>query len=311
MTAIVNTETGEITEPGTDLAHVDQMPAEQQALAVVTMLDRARHWLADAVENTGPAEIAAAKAEIVTAETYSRQLGLSKEIQQDAQEMVRRAEYALGKAIRKGQAEGTVFAPGTNPFRGNQHRSAGEVAQSDSSSVAVTEIASRSDLYNSKGNIMDLAAASPEQFEEALAEAKAEGSQSRANVVRKVKAVANPTSKSRAEKADLLEDLAKQGFSSRQMGKALGFSRDDMVRELAREYGIEIPADKSIGRTRRINSTDVVANTVSALEGLVMGVELIDYDALDLTEVGHWADSLTHSLRTLNKFSSQIRKAAQ
>ncbi|MGA4670049.1 hypothetical protein ACPCG0_09675 [Propionibacteriaceae bacterium Y1923] len=38
----------------------------------------------------------------------TKQLGLSKEIRDDATEMVRRAEYALGKAIRKGQAEGTV-----------------------------------------------------------------------------------------------------------------------------------------------------------------------------------------------------------
>jgi hypothetical protein len=33
---------------------------------------------------------------------------LSKDIQQDAQEMVRRAEYALGRAIRKGQDDRTV-----------------------------------------------------------------------------------------------------------------------------------------------------------------------------------------------------------
>ncbi len=34
-----------------------------------------------------------------------------------------------------------------------KHRSGGEVLQGDSSSVPVTEIASRSDLYSSSGNI--------------------------------------------------------------------------------------------------------------------------------------------------------------
>jgi len=41
-------------------------------------------------------------------------LNLSKEIQLDALEMVRRAERGVGLAIRKGQAEGTVAAPGDN-----------------------------------------------------------------------------------------------------------------------------------------------------------------------------------------------------
>lgn len=37
--------------------------------------------------------------------------GLAQEIQLDAREMVRRAEYALGKAIRQGQAEGLIETP--------------------------------------------------------------------------------------------------------------------------------------------------------------------------------------------------------
>lgn len=40
-------------------------------------------------------------------------LGLSKEIQQDAHEMVRRrAEYAVGKAIRAGQERGEIRVSG-------------------------------------------------------------------------------------------------------------------------------------------------------------------------------------------------------
>lgn len=47
------------------------------------------------------------------AETYARELRLSKGIQMDAAEMVYGArEYALGKAIRKGQEEGTVLRRG-------------------------------------------------------------------------------------------------------------------------------------------------------------------------------------------------------
>lgn len=104
---MIDTRTGEITEPAKALA-----TAEKSSVSVISMLETAKVWLATAVDVTGPEEIAAAKAQIRTAEVYAKELGLSKEIQQDAQEMVRRAEYALSKAIRKGQDEGTVNSQG-------------------------------------------------------------------------------------------------------------------------------------------------------------------------------------------------------
>src|SRR5690606_26145710 len=107
MTAVDYT-TGEI---------VPAAPAQPSEVAITGYLQQARDWLATAVEQTGPEQIAMAKAQIATAAEAAKQLGLSKEIREDAAEMVRRAEYALGKAIRKGQAEGTVVSRGT---RGGQ-----------------------------------------------------------------------------------------------------------------------------------------------------------------------------------------------
>jgi len=163
----------------------------------------------------------------VTAETYARELRLSKDIQQDAQEMVRRAEYALGKSIRKGQADGTVAKVGTiggslpGATRGHLHKITSRA----------TDFASKSELYGQRGEDGVLAIADnaePEQFETALTEARTEGNLSRANVVRKVKGKGRASpNKTRAEKADLLEDLARQGFSSRQMCKALGLEPGD------------------------------------------------------------------------------------
>ena len=132
---------------------------------------------------TGPAEIAAAKAQIVTAETYARELRLSREIQEDAKEMVRRAEYALGRSIRKGQAEGTV---------GSKRKNAGVAGfTSPVKPASPYDFATHTDLYGDGregGNgILAMAEASPEQFDAALGSAKAEGNQSRANVVRKVR----------------------------------------------------------------------------------------------------------------------------
>lgn len=92
------------------------------ALAVSDYLDRARSWLATAVEMTGPAEIASARAEIATAAEAAKQLNLSKGIREDAVEMVRRAEYAVSRAIRKGQEDGTVRTTEESRRLANQSR---------------------------------------------------------------------------------------------------------------------------------------------------------------------------------------------
>lgn len=164
MTEVVDYTTGEIVPAG---------PTAPNAVAITGYLQQARDWLATAVETTGPEQIAAAKAEIATAAEATKQLGLSKEIREDAVEMVRRAEYALAKSIRKGQAEGTVATRGKT--------SHGEVLDSP------TKFASESDLYSAKTTIHDLSDdVSDDEFEEALTEAREEGNLSRANVVRKI-----------------------------------------------------------------------------------------------------------------------------
>lgn len=156
------------------------------ALAVSDYLDKARQWLHTAVEMTGPAEIAMAKAEIATAAEATKQLGLSKDIQLDAQEMVRRAEFALGKAIRKGQAEGTV-AKAQDTLRQNRSDQP-EERDTVSPDAFTTAGRERNDVYT-------MASTPTADFEAAIAEAKAEGNLSRANVVRKTGVAKAPNRK--------------------------------------------------------------------------------------------------------------------
>ncbi len=293
----------------------DLVPIDKTAASVVTVLENAKSWLATAVVMTGPEEIAAAKAHIRTAEIYARELHLSKDIQQDAQEMVRRAEYALGKAIRKGQEEGTIRTQGQrgpqSPYSRERHGQIehvqAESASSDNCLPGVRDIAP--DFYDNGSQIPAMVdGVSDEQFDAAISRAREEGNLSRANVVRKVRHQASP--QTRDGRADLIEELARQGYSSRQMPSRVGVS-EEAIRQIARDYGIEIPGDKAILRTRRIDSNRVAAQTVTALEGLVMGVELIDYAQIDPQGARQWAASLTDSLRVLNRFARQIKETTQ
>ena len=104
MTAI---ESGALV-PVDNMAAVEELDPQAREVAVTQMLTEARAWLAHAVESTGPQTIANFKAQMATVAEAPKQLNLSKEIQLDALEMVRRAERGVGLAIRKGQAEGTI-----------------------------------------------------------------------------------------------------------------------------------------------------------------------------------------------------------
>jgi len=174
---------------GTELASPDQiasLPAERREQAVSAYLSIARDRLAMALEATGPHAVALIKAELATVAEATKQLGLSKEIRDDAAEMVRRAEYALGKAIRKGQEAGEVQTRGDN-------RHTLEPVDNQFIKHPVTEFASYGELTGNGAGIYHLTdGVSDEQFDDALAEARDEGNLSRANMVRKIKGVPQP-----------------------------------------------------------------------------------------------------------------------
>lgn len=164
---------------------------------------------------------------------------------------------------------------------------------------------------------------SGEDFEDALTDAKAEGDLSRANVARKTRQrrarprqrdeqIPEPGARgsdAAAQRVRLIRDWAAQGSSSRQMGELLG-KRDNVIRQIARDHGIEIPADRVVGRTRRLDSNRIVAETVHALEGLAMGADLVQPGDLDKTQIPGWAASLTGSLRALNRMVKIMKEMA-
>ncbi|HEY5201639.1 MAG TPA: hypothetical protein VIJ31_12115 [Acidothermaceae bacterium] len=290
-----------------DLVPVDNMTAlealEPQAreLAITNMLTEARGWLAHAVEATEPRAIADFKAQMAAVAEISRQLNLSKEIQLDATEMVRRAERGVGVAIREGQSAGEI--------RKHGQRKGVFTESEDSPRARPEDFAGKTELYGNGAGIYDLIDdVSDERFEEALTEAKNEGNMSRANVVRHVKKQPGPTS--RDQRADTIRDLAQQGYSSRQMPGKVGVT-EETVRAIARDFDIEIPADKVIGKTRRHDSTRIVGAIVSELSGLRLSLDLVDYEDLDPMQAQEWATSLDESFKTLTGFRKQINRIAE
>jgi hypothetical protein len=304
-----------------NVAELETLTPEAREIAVTHMLDEARSWLAHAVEATEPKRISEFKAFVATIAESARQLKLAKGIQLDAEEMVRRAERGKGLAIRRAQEAGEIFGP--NEGGGLREGEYVRIRHGREETVRVTQPALRDPNRGSPkeffahGTDWNLTYAvtdgvSNEQFEASLAEAKAEQNLSRANVVRKVRT--RVAADQFAESADLstregrakrVADLAAQNYSSRQIADLMHI-HFDTVRVFAREYGIEVPADRAIGKTRRHDPNRIVEETVHALDGLRMGLELVDFTGLDRSKIPHWSSSLRTSLRSLNRFLKEL-----
>jgi DNA-binding NarL/FixJ family response regulator len=205
----------------------------------------------------------------------------------DAETVLRRAERAVAIQIRLGQADGTIVSRATSPKQRAGMPSPGDFA-------------TESERKNTRGDYFDLAVPD-DQFETALTQARNDGNMSRANVARHCKQTTAVGHLTRAGRAQHVQRLATEGWSSRQMADELGISAAQ-VRRIARDYGITIPADSVVGGTRYHDGNRIVSESTSALEAIAMGLSLVDPAGLDTDQVPAWVESMRHSMRQIDRF---------
>ncbi len=294
--------------------------AGDRAAFVVAACERAREWLRQALEGGEIEEIAEVRSQAEAVRVYTRQKQLGRDAELAAAEIVRRAERGIGVAIRRAQREGRIARRGDRGGRGAPGVYGGNPGDTrgdhlGSAGPFFKHPGERAGAYAMTDGVCDT------DFESALADAKAEGNLSRANVVRKVRErrgdppapggrspdPADGSPEAAARRRGLIGEFAATGMSSRQIGERLGIG-DQRVRELAREHQIQIPADAVLGRARRPESHRIVRETVHALEGLAMGVQLADPAGLDPAQAAEWAASLSRSIRVLGKFVRELKE---
>jgi hypothetical protein len=277
-------------------------PASRE-LAVTAYLSAARDHLTHAMQMSGPETVAAIKAEIATAAEATKQLGLSKEIQTDALEMVRRAEFALAKAIRAGQESGQIHKQRENDrWRVLHHQLAKDSPEDYATRGELSGARSGEGIYALADGV------SPEQFEDALEEARSEKNVSRNNVIRKIRSLKSDEM-TPATRLEIIADLAATGHGSGHIAKAVG-TNERYLRKLAREGGIEIPADEVTRKARRLDANRVVASTVLEASNVVSDsvLDAINFADLDRAEIGKWVSSLSTSIRALQTLRKNLEK---
>jgi hypothetical protein len=290
-----------------------------EAALIADACGRVRDRLRAAVASGQIGQVGAAKTEAVAlaAAVHPERKRLEKDVLLDVAELVRRAERAIGVAIRQGQEAGTV-----RDARGSK-----QLLRADGGGPLLSprDFCNAGELSpgNGQAGVYTLTDGIPDEaFEAAIKEARAEGNLSRASVARKAEACAaeraarggewipQPDDRSAgapAQRRKLIGIWAAQGFTSPQIAGRLGI-RDETVRKIARDCGTPVTADDTVRGRHRHDSTRIARETVHALEGLAMGTELIVPGDLDPAEAKDWAASLAESLRTLNRFARQIKE---
>jgi len=107
-----------------------------------------------------------------------------------------------------------------------------------------------------------------------------------------------------------LREMALEGYSSRQMAAELGLSVEG-CRAILRAEGIDVPADRAVGKTKLHDSNRIVEQIVADTENLTEGTNLINYTDLDRERLGEWVDSLIASKRALDAFIKKLIKEKQ
>lgn len=166
----------------TDLVHTD-VPLEVDAVQHMSVvLNRAKGWLDEARSID---DVRQAKALAVGYESVIREKELAFDAQLAATELVRRCERRIGELVHEGQREGTIAK--TGDIGGQPRPGGGGIAGGN---YRGNHLQRPSDMFTDtkeRAASYAMATADPEQFEQAISEAREEGNLSRANVVRKVK----------------------------------------------------------------------------------------------------------------------------
>lgn len=281
--------------------------------------ERAKTWLAEALDHGEIDRIAEmkAQAEAIRVYTISKQLG--KDAEASASEIVRRAERGLGILTRRGQNNGSIRAKGEGYGPYGDYERGGKTVSVEprnadtrsSPSEYVGRGGTRVDIYSMTDGVTD------SEFDDVIGEARDEGNLTRKHVADKLRErkrrIPDPSDRSFpaiTRRRELMREWAGKRWTTRQIAARLGCG-EDHVRRTAKEHGFEIPADAVMGRQSRIDSNRVVENTVSAMEGLASGLQLVILEDLDASQAKEWAASLAESARGLNRLIKQLKELAQ
>ena len=272
----VDTRTGEIIEPGTSLAMLDPSEidrAADPAAFVVLCCERAKAWLAEATTHGDIEQIVELKSQAEAIRVYTVQKQLGKDAELSAAEIVRRAERGIGVCIRKGQEAGEIGS--------KSHYTGGP----------------REPYLRERNGKVELIQVLGSDVTQDL-----KSSSSFFN-----------NSKERMDAYAVTDDVTDEHFETAltEAKAEKNLSRANILRKIKGEPAPAGLRPAHLRKTRHHDSNRIVNEIANGLEGYVMSLGLVTFADLDPAQVAGWSDSLTESLRSLNRLNRQLKELDQ
>jgi hypothetical protein len=108
-----------------------------------------------------------------------------------------------------------------------------------------------------------------------------------------------------AQRSERIREMAEQAYSSRQIATAVGMSART-VRDTAKRQGIDIHADKTMGRSRHFDFNRIVNQIIYGLEATRTSIGLIQYDQLDREQMPQWITSMRTAEGVLRRHRERL-----
>lgn len=249
----------------------DAVDAEIMA---ATLLSNMQTWAPKAVASGDFMGVADLRRRLgkVTIAIFRRNFSQSANL--DAQNASRIADRALGLALHDAQKAGLV--------RGKRHQSR--------SAIKVKDV-----LGNSDRAPMYRLAVPQEEFDEAVRRARASGSLSITAVIAELP---TPLTLDQEARRARIDELAEQGWSSRQISKELNIGAGT-IRDLARKFNITIHADVVSRNTRLLDPARIVTEAIPTIDGVGAAAQQLDEEdivKIDPAQAKEWARQLREAL---------------
>jgi hypothetical protein len=275
--------------------------------AMIAQVCQDTTWWLDALTTAHDIHgIARVRRQVVRLERLVRDAHLKRAALLDVAELARRAERALGLAIRYGQAHGTIRHQGQKPGVSD---AAGLISPGN---FAPKEVLARGAYI--------FAGVSDEAFEAAIAASRTANDLGRSDVIRRVtgkpRVGGRPvpsvrrTREATAIRRARIKEMAEAGHNSHQIGRDVGIDPQTVRRIAREELGITIPADAFVKSSKLVNPNRVIDETVMGVDGHVTALSLLDglWDSVDRDKVDGWISSLNASLTSLQGLRRQLKE---
>lgn len=255
-------------------------------LFVQNALERAKTWLSEALEHGDIDSIVELKSQAEAIRAYTTQKQLGKDAELSATEIVRRAERGIGMAIRKGQEEGTIRKRGQNGGRSEYVRTYNGEPRVVHPRQTPNNMASPTD-YVSDSEL---------------------GGKSADGIYAMTDSVSDEQFEQAIEEAKAEKNL----------------SRANVVRKVKGEPSPLASAERSEWnyKRRRIDVNRIIEQTVSATEGLTLGLGIIRdarghwlvpeaREQVAVEDIPQWITSLSKSIASLDRLKRDLANTAQ